>query len=276
MRKWLKVYKNSIVVVAGGASGIGEQIVRQLAPHVKEIVILDRNTATGSSIAEEITNVSFETIDMNKYGEVKTILRNINKRYGTIDFFFNLAGTFMAGEIRDTPIEKWQQIFESNITPIANGTSVIYEIMRSNGHGHIINTASSAGLFPVPIMNIYGATKSAVISLTQGLHMEAKTFGIRVSVACPTIVETPLYNTALYAGLDKSKALDYLKNQANIQQPDAAAYEIIKGASKNKLVIHTAFSTRLGWGVYRISNGLYLRIAERVFERYRKTLRKEK
>lgn len=268
-------YANKIVVIAGGASGMGEHLARQLANVAKTVIILDRNKSAGTLLAKEL-GILFETVELTNADQIKRVLRRINKTHGTIDYFFNTAGSFLGGEMRDTPLVDWHAITASNLQPIINATAIVYDIMRGNGRGHIINFASAAGLFPVPVMSVYGATKHAVVGLTLGLRMEAKTFNINVSVVCPTIVKTPLYDTALYGGVDKPKALAWLKNNPKIQLPDKAAQRVVGGVAKNKAIIHTSFNTRLAWTIYRLSPRLYMLFASRAFSTYRKKLRLQK
>jgi len=271
-----KAFKSKVIVIAGGASGIGEHLVRQLSSFGKTVIIIDRNKKAGAHLTKVLAgNVVFEAIEMTNSKEVEKLLIRLNKKYGPIDYFFNAAGIFMAGEMRDTPVENWHKVMDSNLQPILNGTASIYEIMRKNGHGHIINFASAAGLFPVPIMSIYGATKHAIVGLTLGLRIEAKTLNIDVSVVCPTVVNTPLYDTAIYNNLKKSKALNMFKN-SKVQKPKLAASRIIRATARNKAIIHTAVSTRLGWAVYRLSPSLYILGARRFIGVYRKNLRDKK
>lgn len=271
----LTAYKDKVVIVAGGASGIGEQLVRQVSHAAKVTIILDNDGTKGNGLAQELGNtVVFLPLEMTEEPAVRQMFAQINATYQGIDYFFNCAGSFMAGEIRDTPAKDWDAIFKANIEPVTNATTVVYELMRTQSHGSIITLASSAGLFPVPVMNIYGATKSAVVSLMLGLRMEAKTFNINVSVVCPTIVDTPLYDRATYAGVDKEKALQQLREKSKVQQPDQAARQILKKATKNRAIIHTSFSTYFAWSVYRISPTLYMYFACKIFSRYRRSLRK--
>jgi short-subunit dehydrogenase len=266
-------YKDKVIIVAGGASGIGEHLVRQLSAFAKLIIILDRNKKAGIALTKLLAgNVEFQYVEMTDTSAVAKVLQSIDVDH-TIDYFFNTAGSFMAGEIRDTPTKDWQQITDINVQPIINATSAIYSIMLKNKHGHIINFASSAGLFPVPVMSLYGATKFAVVGMTLGLRMEAKTLKVKVSVVCPTIVETPLYDTAMYEGLDTKKALHFLKNKAKPQQPGKAARRTIEAVAKNKAVIHTSSSTKWGWAMYRISPSLYMALAQRFFKAYRHSWR---
>jgi len=266
-------FKDKVIIVAGGASGIGEHLVRQLSSFGKTVIILDRNKNAGTELAKELKNnlsaeVIFETIDMTDSKKLDVLLTKLNNNYGPIDYFFNAAGIFMAGEMRDTPVENWHTVMESNLQPIINGTTSIYEIMQQNGHGHIINFSSAAGLFPVPIMSIYGSTKFAILGMSLGLRIEAETLNVKVSVACPTVVNTPLYDTAIYNRVDKSKALKFFKGPS-IQTPEVAASRIIKATASNKAIIHTAMSTRLGWMLYRFSPSLYIAGSRRFIKIYR-------
>lgn len=269
-----RTYEEKVVVIAGGASGIGEQLVRLLVSFGSQVIVLDRDAEKGSALAKDLPSVDFNHIELGEADRVKRSVRHIMKKYGRIDYFFTTAGVFLGGEIRDTPIEDWNRISISNLSPVWNCTSIVYAAMQKQGYGHIINTASAAGLFPVPAMSIYGATKAAIVALTLGLRNEARTLGIKASVVCPTIVTTPLYDTALYAGVDRRKVLHILKTRKGLQTPDVTARRILKKVARNKAVIHTASSTYGAWLLFRVSTQLYGKAASRFFAIYRKQLRR--
>lgn len=275
MKRFLQAYKNKVVVVVGGTSGMGRATVEMLQPIAQTIICIGRNESEGQRMVDEYDgNVVFIKLEMKNVQDVQRTLPRIAKDYGTLDYFFNYAGTFLAGEIRDTPINDWHAIYQSNTQPILNGTSVMYDVLRKQGHGHIVNVASAAGLFPVPIMSLYGSTKSAVVSLTQALRMEAVAFGVRVSVACPTVVNTPLYDTAFFDGVDKRKALTLVRGKS-VQTAQIAAERILKGVAKNRGIIHTAISTKFGWILYRLSPSVYMLFSNRFFKLYRMRYRKK-
>jgi NAD(P)-dependent dehydrogenase (short-subunit alcohol dehydrogenase family) len=273
MKTLTEVYGDKVVIIAGGASGIGEQLAKQLHAFGAQVVVLDRNEKAGAKLAATLKGLDFFKVDLKNLDLLRRSFRQLAKQRGVIDYFFNCAGTFLAGEMRDTPIEDWHRITESNLHPMWNGTSVAYQTMLKQGRGHIINIASSAGLFPVPVMSIYGATKAAVVGMTLGLRTEARSLGINVSVICPTIVNTPLYDTALYAGVDRKKAIHILKTSKGIQMPDVAAARILKRVAKNKAIIHTSASTYSLWLLYRLSSELYRTAASRILSIYRKSFR---
>lgn len=266
-------FKDKVIIVAGGASGIGEHLVRQLSSLGKTVIIVDHNKKAGSALAKELTNtitgkVVFNSLEMTDSKAVNKILHRLNATYGPVDYFFNTAGIFMAGEMRDTPVENWHKVTESNLQPVINGTTSMYGLMQKNGHGHIINFASAAGLFPVPVMSIYGSTKFAIVGMTLGLRIEAKSLNINISVACPTVVNTPLYDTAIYNGVKRLQALKFFNN-SKVQTPETAARRIIKATAHNKAIIHTAASTRFGWLLYRLSPTLYIAGSRKFLKIYR-------
>ena len=260
-------YKNAVIIVTGGASGIGECLVEQLSALGGNIIVVGR-----SAQPKNFPYVYFQA-DMTDEEAVKQLFNFVDDKYGRIDYVFNNAGIFMAGEIRDTPLENWRKVINNNIWAVSNGAHFAYQYMLKQGSGHIINVSSAAGLFPVPIMGIYGASKYAILGMTHALRNEAKYFGINVSAVCPTIVNTPLYDTAIYNKLNKGKVL---ANRKKVQSPDVAARRIIKGVAKNKATIHTAFSTKLGRWTYVFMPGIYNYLAQRAIAKYRSSLRLEK
>src|SRR5947207_13955564 len=96
------------------------------------------------------------------------------------------------GEVLDHTIADWYRIIDVNIRGVVNGVEAAYRVMLAQGFGHIVNTASIQGLVPTPLMASYGATKHAVVALSNSLRIEAAPAGIRVSVICPGVIRTPL------------------------------------------------------------------------------------
>jgi len=267
-------FKDTVVVVTGGASGIGKEIVNQIVPSGAKVIVVGRTAKTGKEFIKDLKhrgyNVDFEQVDMMDEKKVERMINTIVKKYGRIDYMFNNAGIFMGGEIRDTKIENWHKVMNNNIFATINGTHYAYQQMLKQGNGHIVNVASAAGLIPVPSMGIYGATKFAIVGLTHALRNEAKSLGVKASVVCPTVINTPLYDTAIYNKVEKAKAL---KTRGALQTPEVAAKRILRGVRQNKATIHTALSSHATWVLYRIAPRLYDSGARRVVNIYREKLR---
>lgn len=266
------IYKDKTAVVTGGTSGIGRELAIQLNDAGATVVIIDKDALKGVESTDLSSMARFIQADMADPVQAENAFKEIKSFSSTIDYVFNNAGIFMGGEIRDTPLKNWKPVVDNNIWAVANGTHFAYQAMLQQGFGHIVNIASATGIFPVPGMGIYGSSKYAIVGLGGVLRVEAKKLGIKVSTACPTIVDTPLYDTATYNGVDVPRAL---KARITFQTPDVTARRILKGVRKNKAIIHTAHSTLFAWIVFRVSPSLYMASAQRVVTMYRNKLRKK-
>lgn len=254
------------VVITGGGSGIGAALAKEFLAREARVIIIGRSK-------KPPLFGDYYQADMSEFDQAEAVFKKVLQKYDYIDYMINNAGIFMGGEIQDTPIKDWQRVIDNNIYAVANGTHLAYHHMIGIGKGGIVNVASTAGLIPVPAMGIYGSTKYAIVGLTRALRNEATALGIKVSVVCPTIVNTPLYDTATYNGLDKHKIL---RHRTTLQTPEWAARKIIKGILKGRAVIHTSYVTRAIWAVERVSPALYDFFARRVIQRYRSTIRSDK
>ena len=251
-------FKDAVIIITGGASGIGKELARQLLERGAEVIIIDRNESSRAGILSEFqsdsSHITYIIADMADKQQAANAFETILQKHSKIDYVINGAGVFLGGEIRDTPLESWHFITQNNTFAVMNGTYYAYEAMRAQARGHIVNIGSAAGLMPIPAMGIYGSTKYAIGGLTQALRNEAKECNVRVSLVCPTIVDTPLYDTATYHKVNKKRALE---RRASFQSVDVAAARIIRGIKKNKPVIHTSASTQFISLIYRCSPTLY-------------------
>jgi NAD(P)-dependent dehydrogenase (short-subunit alcohol dehydrogenase family) len=141
---------------------------------------------------------------------VQELVDETVRDYGRLDYMFNNAGIGMGGEVRDMDLEHWRRVLEVNLWGVTCGTSAAYEEMVRQGFGHIVNTASLAGLIPLPMVAAYCATKHAVVGLSASLRAEAAALGIKVSVVCPGFVETGIFRSGPQKdhGRTASRAVD--------------------------------------------------------------------
>jgi NAD(P)-dependent dehydrogenase (short-subunit alcohol dehydrogenase family) len=105
---------------------------------------------------------------------------------------FNNAGIGIGGPVREYQIEDWYSVLDVNLRGVVNGVQAAYPLMLRQGFGHIVNTASMAGLMPAPGTVSYAASKFGVVGLSTSLRVEAAAAGVRVSVLCPGVVRTPI------------------------------------------------------------------------------------
>jgi short-subunit dehydrogenase len=162
---------------------------------------------------------------------------------------FNNAGIGIGGEFRDMTTDHWRRIVEVNLWGVIYGTMAAYRVMRRQRSGSIVNTASMAGLVPVPALSSYAATKHAVVGLSVSLAPEAADLGVRVHVVCPGGIDTPIFDRSEILG---NGDWDSLMKIPFIMNVDKAAEKILSGVRKKKAIIVFPFSSVLLWHLYRL------------------------
>lgn len=229
-----------VAIVTGGASGIGKAICNELVSKNVFVIISDINEQDGKAfeaeLNKEVINSRFVYLNVTEFTSVERVLNDVYQEFGRLDYLFNNAGIAMYGELYDMSIEDWKEIVDINLWGVINGTQIGYKIMKEQGFGHIVNTASAAGLGPTPVSSAYSATKHAVVGLTTSLHYEAEEFGIKVSALCPTFVDTPIFDQAKAISINKSIIKNQMKKQ-KMMTPEQLAKIALDGIHKNKLII---------------------------------------
>jgi NAD(P)-dependent dehydrogenase (short-subunit alcohol dehydrogenase family) len=124
-------------------------------------------------------------VDVSDYSAVEQVVREMLSGTGRLDYMFNNAGIAVGGAFSLNSIDDWNRIIDVNLLGVINGVQAAYQVMLKQGFGHIVNTASMAGLLPAPAGVAYAATKHAVVGLSRSLRIEAAFDSIRVSVLCP-------------------------------------------------------------------------------------------
>jgi NAD(P)-dependent dehydrogenase (short-subunit alcohol dehydrogenase family) len=131
--------------------------------------------------------------DVTKEDQVIKLIQAAKELEGHLDFVFNNAGRGATLPAEQVTFDLWRQILDLNVMGVIYGTYAALPIMREQGFGHIVNTASLAGLVPIPYQAVYVASKSAVISMTESLYYELEPEGLRFSVVCPSNIKTPIF-----------------------------------------------------------------------------------
>lgn len=184
-------WSNKIVIVTGGASGIGKEICTQLL--AKDAIVYSIDINPCSLLGEKHFPSQFCVTDSER---INALVSQILEKHQRIDFLFNNAGVGFAGEITEILKEEWQKSFDINLTGAINGINAIYPTMKKQGFGHIINTSSIAGLIAVPLLTPYTMTKHAIVGLSGALRLEAKSYGVNVSVLCPGVTDTAMLDSS--------------------------------------------------------------------------------
>ena len=162
---------------------------------------------------------------------------------------FNNAGIAIIGEFRDLPAADWKRILDINVNGVFAGTAAAYAVMIGQGSGHIVNTASVAGLVPSPGLAASCASKHAVVGLSTSLRAEAAVYGVKVSAVCPGFIRTAIFDSKA-VGLPKER-----KSTARAQEiamaPEKCAAQILAGGSDEQGHHYDTGHAKLMWMLSR-------------------------
>jgi NAD(P)-dependent dehydrogenase (short-subunit alcohol dehydrogenase family) len=181
-------------IITGAASGIGAASARLFVAEGANVVIADTQIERGQKLAAELGDAAlFQKVDVTREDEVHAAVEAAVKRWGRLDCMFNNAGFGGAlGPIETTTVEDFDITFDVLLKGVFLGVKHATPVMRANGGGSIINTASVAGLKTGEAPHLYSVAKAAVIHLTSSLALELGEYRIRVNCICPGIIATPL------------------------------------------------------------------------------------
>ncbi len=190
---------DKVAVVTGAASGIGLGLAEHLLSRGARAVFMgDFNKENLTKEFDRLSSkypgkVFPQLTDVTKREEVEKLIYNAKALEGHLDFVFNNAGVGMTIQTEKVTFEIWKNVMDLNFMGVVYGTYTAIPIMREQGFGHIVNTASIAGRVPVPYQAVYAASKSAVISMTESLQYELEVEGLNFSVICPGNIRTAIF-----------------------------------------------------------------------------------
>jgi len=183
--------KGKVIIVTGGASGIGAALLRRFAKEQPAgLVVADMNQDAAQAIANEVGGIAVRT-DVSKERDVQALIAQATQRFGRVDVLCSNAGIALGGGV-DAPNADWQRIWDINLMAHVYGARAVLPQMVARGEGYLLQTASAAGLLSHPDSALYAVTKHAAVSLAEWLSMNYGDRGIRVSCLCPQGVRTPM------------------------------------------------------------------------------------
>lgn len=250
----MDLFKDKTAIVTGGASGIGRGICEQLGERGTVVIVADINRDGAEKVASGINKTGGQAqaahLDVSQAQQIQNLIDEALSRYGRLDYMFNNAGINVRCDARDMTLDHWQRVIGVNLWGIIFGTTSAYSVMVRQGFGHIVNTASLAGLAPIPMSIQYCTTKHAVVGLSTSLRAEGAALGVKVSVVCPGFVQTGLFDATTHLNVDKEKQMADLPSK--MIDATEAAKTILKGVVHNQPIIVFPSHARFFWWMHRI------------------------
>jgi short-subunit dehydrogenase len=265
-------YQGRVALVTGGASGFGRALVQDLAGRGAHVIVADIDEAKAKDVVTlvEAAGGSAEAmpIDVTSLGSVQEAVDDVLRRHGRIDLMFNNAGVQVSGEHHEIGLDAGRKMLDININGVVHGIEAAYPAMIAAGSGHIINTASVAGLTPVPLGALYSATKHFVVGLSTSLRSEAADLGVKVSVLCPGQMDTPFWDAPV-VGYNQDKLMNTVVFRDSAD-PIKCAADALDAVAHNQPLIEVGGPTgRIAWRAHRISPKGYLAASRIIMRSFR-------
>lgn len=224
-------FAEKVVLITGGASGIGRATVLRLLDAGAKVLIADVNLSAAQSLVEKSSAATALRCDVSDPNDVAAAVQAAVDTFGGLDVMINNAGVSSAGGlIVDASPEDVQRTLAVNVAGPYYGIKYAAPHIAERGGGAILITASTAGLRGMPAMAAYAASKAALINLTQTAALELRPLGIRVNCVLPGIIETPMLDgiKAIYESASPVPIADLVAaKQGRIGDPDDIARALV-------------------------------------------------
>ncbi len=231
-------FAGGVAVVTGAASGIGFEFSRLAFLHGMKVVMADVD-ALGLDQAVDVLKVPASEVltvqvDVSQDDEMERLALSVFERFGCVSVLINNAGVCLNKSVWEHTQQDWQWIFGVNVFAISNALRhFLPKMLNQKEGGHILNTASVAGLVNTPGLSAYSASKHAVVSMSETLYLELKESRsqLGVSVLCPAWVQTNIQNA-------QKNRLSRYQNPSEISSESSMRYE----AQMNQAITHAKLS----------------------------------
>lgn len=266
-----------IAFVTGSASGIGAALTTELSNRGAEVWIADRQIGPAQELAQRLNTANAKAhaieLDVRDYSSVERAVAEAVRESGRIDYLFNNAGIGVAGEVDSYTLDDWNDVFDVNLRGVVHGIQAVYPIMIRQHSGHIVNTASMAGLVATAGQTSYTATKHAVVAISKSLRVEAERHGVQVSVLCPGVIQTPILTGGQYGRTNKAGLTeeDIVKEWQRLRPmaPDKFAERALNAVLRGDAIIVVPSWWKAFWYLERFSPSLSMRVTKRALTRIR-------
>lgn len=226
--------QDKVVLISGGAMGMGRAHSELLAREGGKVILTDVNTELGEATAESIRkaggDAEFMALDVTDENQWSTVVDRIVKKHGYINVLVNNAGILLSKALMDTSTAEWDQVFNVNVRGVFFGTRAVVPAMQTAGSGSIINISSIYGIIGAPMASAYQASKGAVRLMSKSCAVDLSGFNIRVNSVHPGVIDTPMAKDLL-AQKEYQDAVQVMTLTRRAAQPEEVSQAVLFLAS---------------------------------------------
>jgi len=227
--------RDKVAVVTGAASGIGRAIAHALVGRGARVVAVDVNTDGLGAATDRVLPHYADVADPVAFEDIRDAALG---RFGRIDIVVNNVGVLTNGLPQDIPIAEWQRILDINLMSVVRSNAAFLPLLLDQGSGHLVNTASFAGLFTYSYDRLpYAATKAAIVQISEGLAIYLRPRNIGVTLLCPGPVLTNI--AAAVPRFGEGAAIRIPGEQFELLDPAAVGALVADAILRNRFFVPT-------------------------------------
>ena len=198
------VFCDKACVVTGGGSGIGFALAQALLDRGARVLIAGHDHGALRAASEKLAGtgrrIAWHRADVSDADDVEELINAAVNRFGRVDYMFSNAGVSGTLPINDATLDHWRRLLDVNLWGVIHCVHYVLPVMRRQGSGHIVNTASASGLVPLPGQALNNTSKYAVVGLSESLRLELAPDGIKVTAVCPGPVASDIWAKSIAGG----------------------------------------------------------------------------
>jgi NAD(P)-dependent dehydrogenase (short-subunit alcohol dehydrogenase family) len=190
--------ERKIAIVTGAAAGLGFAIAKKFVQNGIYTIVIDRNADQLKTACDELGNLSEPvSFDLSQLDQIPVLISSLAEKHGKIDILVNNAGIHLKKPMLETSDEEFQRVILINQTVVFSMSREVGKVMVKQGFGSIVNIASMASEYGIPLVIAYTAAKSAVKGMTAAMAVELSPKGVRVNCIAPGFIKTNMSSSAL-------------------------------------------------------------------------------
>lgn len=238
------------MLITGGASGLGQALAHAAGAAGYRVAIADINEVRGDETCRQLANSHVENMyidcDVRRDGDLRKAVERVVQRWERLDVMVNNAGVAAVGLFEGISEDDWQWLLDINLLGVVRGCRAAVTAMKRQGHGHIVNIASMAGLTPPPGMSSYNAVKAAVVSLSESLYSELAPLNIQVTLVCPSFFRSNLGDTLRTPDPISAARFDRMLDNGDLSAEEIAD-SVVKAIAEKRFLLLPHRKGKAAW-----------------------------